>query len=133
MTTYTKYQSATSSTFHQTLGHPGEKRLRETIQMRYYHPRLRRAIDKYRCEHCQRHKLSGRGYGLLPEREMRIAPWEEVAVDLIGPWIIKVNGRLVEFNALACIDTATNLVELVRIDEKTSQHVTEKFKQTWLA
>ena len=64
---------------------------------------------------------------------MRIAPWEEVAVDLIRPWNIKVNGRLVEFNALTCIDTATNLVELVRIDEKTSQHVTEKFKQTWLA
>ena len=70
---------------------------------------------------------------MLPEREMRIAPWEEVAVDLIGPWQVKVNGRKVEFNALTCIDTASNLVELIRIDKKTSRHVRSKFEQAWLA
>lgn len=119
--------------FHQVLGHPGEKRLRETLQQRYYHPQLRRIVDRYRCEHCLRHKLSGKGYGLLPEREMRIAPWTEVAVDLIGPWEVKVNGRIVVFNALTSIDTASNLVELTRIDNKTSEHVTRKFEQSWLA
>jgi hypothetical protein len=46
------------------------------------------------------HELSGSGYGLLPEREVQIAPWEEVVIDLIGPWRVKVNGRKVEFNAL---------------------------------
>ena len=119
--------------FHQVLNHPGEKRLRETMQQRYYHPQLRRTIDKYRCEHCQKHKLSGKGYGLLPEREMRIAPWEEVAIDLIGPWTINVNGKVCEFNALTCIDTASNLVELVRIENKTAEHIRAKFEQTWLA
>ena len=64
---------------------------------------------------------------------MKIAPLAEVAVDLIGPWKIKVNGRVVEFNALTCIYTASNLVELIRIDEKRSVYVTEKFKQVWLA
>ena len=64
---------------------------------------------------------------------MRITPWEEVAVDLIGPWNIKVNGKVVEFNALTIIDTATNLVELARIDNKTAEHVHDKFQQTWLA
>jgi len=119
--------------FHQVLGHPGQKRLRETLSQRYYHPQMRSVIDNYHCEYCQRHKLSGKGYGLLPEREMRIAPWEEVAVDLIGPWNIKVNGKVVEFNALTIIDTATNLVELVRIDNKSSEHIRDKFMQTWLA
>ena len=119
--------------FHLVMGHPGQKRLRETINQRYHHPKLRYHIDRFKCEHCQRHKLSGRGYGLLPEREMRIAPWEEVAVDLIGPWQVKVNGRKVEFNALTCIDTASNLVELIRIDNKTSRHVRSKFEQAWLA
>ena len=71
--------------FHQVLGHPGGECLRKTLQQRYYHPQLQRIVDRYRCKHCQRHKLSGKGYGLLPEREMRIAPWTEVAVDLIGP------------------------------------------------
>ena len=124
---------ATVKWFHQVMGHPGEKRLRETLQQRYYHSKLRYTIDKFKCEHCQRHKLSGKGYGLLPEREMRIAPWEEVAIDLIGPWTVKVNNRKVEFNALTCIDTASNLVELIRIDNKTSRHIRDKFIQSWLA
>ena len=55
--------------FHQVLGHPVEKRLRETLQQRYYHPQSRHTVDRYKCEHCQRHKLSGKGYGLLPGKE----------------------------------------------------------------
>ena len=118
--------------FHQVLGHPGQTRLRETLQQRYYHSRLRGHIDKFHCKHCQKYKLSGKGYGLLPEREVRIAPWEEVAIDLIGPWKVQVNGKPCEFSALTCIDTATNLVELVRIDTKTAEHIRHKFAQTWL-
>jgi len=119
--------------FHQVLGHPGKKRLRETLQQRYYHPQLCQTIDKYKCEHCQKHKLSGRGYGLLPERKMHVVSWTLEAVDLIGPWKVKVSGRVVEFNALTCIDTASNLVEAIRIDKKMSPHVTCKFEQAWLA
>ena len=77
--------------------------------------------------------MSGKGYGLLPEREMQIAPWEEVTIDLIGPWTVKVNNQKVEFNALACIDTASNLVELIRIGNKTSRHIRDKLIQSWLA
>jgi transposase InsO family protein len=84
------------------------------------------------CSDCQRHKLAGRGYGLLPEREVCVAPWEEVAIDLIGPWKVKVGNKLCKFNALTCIDTASNLVELVRIDNKTAAHTRDKFSQTWL-
>ena len=118
--------------FHQVLGHPGQTRLRETLMQRYYHPQLRRQIDQFQCEHCQRYKLAGRGYGLLPERQVRVAPWEEVAIDLIGPWNVNVNGKPCEFSALTCIDTASNLVELVRIDNKTAEHIRDKFAQTWL-
>jgi hypothetical protein len=106
--------------------------LHETLQQHYHHSKLQYTIDKFKCEHCQRHKLSGKGYGLLPEREMRIAPWE-VAINLIGPWTIKVNNRKVEFNALMCIDTASNLVELISIDNETSLHIRDKFVQSWLA
>ena len=119
--------------FHIVLGHPGEKRLRETLTQRYWHPRLRHKIDHFKCGDCQKHKLDGRGYGLLPEREVKVAPWEEVAIDLIGPWEIKVNGRMVEFNALTCIDTATNLVEMIRIDNKSAAHIRDKFAQSWLS
>ncbi len=71
--------------FHKVMGHPGEKRLQETINQHYYHPRLRLHISKLKCKDCQKHKLAGRGFDLLPKPEMRIAPWEEVAIDLIVP------------------------------------------------
>ena len=54
-----------------------------------------------------------KGYGLLPELDIIITPWNEVAIDLIGPWKIKFNGRVCIFNALTCIDTATNLFEMI--------------------
>jgi hypothetical protein len=62
------------------------------LNQRYYHPNLRYHIVKLKCKDFQKHKLAGCGYGLLPKREVRIAPWEEVAINLIGPWKVKVNG-----------------------------------------
>jgi hypothetical protein len=53
--------------FYQVMGHPGEKRLRETLNQRYYHPRLRYHIDKLKCKDCQKYKLAGHSYGLLPK------------------------------------------------------------------
>ena len=63
---------------------------------------------------------------------MHVAPWEEGTIDLNGPWEVKVNGRKVEFNALTCIDTASNLVELIRVDNKTAKRIRDKFTQCWL-
>jgi hypothetical protein len=97
-----------------------------------YHHRLHYNIDKLKCKDCQKHKLAGHGYGLLPKQEVRIAPWEEVAINLIGPWNVKVNGQQVEFNALTCIDMALNLVELIPVDNKTAKHIRDKFTQSWL-
>jgi hypothetical protein len=94
--------------FHQVMGHPGEKRLQDTLNQLYYCPWLHFHIDKLWCKDCQENKLAGLGYGLLPKQEVRIAPWEEVAIDLIEPWKVKVNGQQVEFNALTCIDMASN-------------------------
>ncbi len=76
--------------FHQVMGHHGEKRLQERLHQRYYHPKLRYHIDKLKCKDCQKHKLTDCGYGLLPKREVLIAPREEVAINLIGPWKVKV-------------------------------------------
>ena len=119
--------------FHLVTGHPGSKRLWLTLKSKYYHPQLRSTVEKHVCPVCQKHKLDGKGYGLLPHREVRSVPFEEVAVDLIGPWKIQVRGKPYEFNALTCIDTVTTLTELVRIDCKKSQHVSMKFRQCWLA
>ena len=60
--------------FHQVLGHPGRDHLRYTLETCYHHYLLRPTIDAYTCKVCQRNKISGKGYGLLPEREMQTAP-----------------------------------------------------------
>ena len=88
-------------------GHPGSKRLMMHIGSCYYHSNLRGLIDRFHCEHCQQNKISGKGYGLLPEREIRSMPFNECAVDLIGPWIVQVRGKPYEFFALTAIDTVT--------------------------
>jgi hypothetical protein len=56
--------------YHQVTGHPGSKRLYEQIRQRYHNCDLRRYIDNFNCDYCQRNKLDGKGYGLLPEREV---------------------------------------------------------------
>jgi hypothetical protein len=117
--------------FHQVMGHPGEKRLKNTLNQHYHHPRLRYHIDKLMCKDCQKYKLAGCGYSLPPKQEVRIAPWEEVAINLIGPWKVKVNDQQVEFNALTCIDMASNLVKLIRVDNKAAKHIHDKFTQSW--
>jgi len=60
-------------------------------------------------------------------RGLKAQPFEEVAVDLICPWKVQVCGKPYVFNALTATDTVTNLVEIVRIDKKTPQHITSRF------
>ena len=90
-------------------------------------------MDRFKCDACQRYKLDGRGAGQLAPRVVRAAPWEQVDVDLIGPWTVPVRtGSSYEFMALTCIDRVTGLSELIRIDDKTAQHVAAKFDECWL-
>ncbi len=63
---------------------------------------------------------------------MRLIPFEECAMDLIGPWTVQVRGNPYKFEALTVIDTLTNLVKLIRIDDKRSKTVARKFTQCLL-
>jgi hypothetical protein len=47
----------------------------------YYHPKLWYHIDKLKFKDCQKYKLAGHGYGILPKQEVQIAPWEEAAIN----------------------------------------------------
>ena len=118
--------------YHETLGHCGINRLYESIRQHFHVPGLRQKCEAYKCTVCQKNKLLGPGYGMLPPREAPLAPWSEVMIDLIGPWKIQINNEDVYFNALTCIDPVTNLVEIIRIENKTAQHVSRKFEECWL-
>ena len=59
--------------------------------------------------------MHGRAMGHLPARDVRAAPWEQVDVDLIGPWKVTTGtGKVYEFLALTSIDRVTGLPELIR-------------------
>jgi hypothetical protein len=101
----------------------------------FYNSKLRSAVEAAltKCSPCQEYKNVQRGHGETAPREAGLLPWSEVAVDLIGPWTLEVANQEVTFNALTIIDLVTNLVELVRLDNKTAAHVATKFINTWLA
>ncbi len=53
-------------------------------------------------------------------------------MDLIGPWIFQVCGRPYEFETLTVIDIVTNLVEQMRVDDKTSDTISWRYAQCLL-
>lgn len=119
--------------YHQVLGHCGINRLYDGIRAHFFYPRLKDHCQHFTCASCQRNKAIGQGYGELPPRNAELLPWNEVAVGLIGPWRIQVGNRIIEFDALTCIDPVTNLVELIRVNNKTAYHVAEQFENVWLS
>lgn len=56
-----------------------------------------------------------------------------VSVDLIRPWTTAVNGQELEVKTKTIVDTVTNLLEIVRIDNKKSSNIMQLFTNTWLA
>jgi transposase InsO family protein len=121
--------------YHQSLNHSGMTNLFASISLHHYHRNLKERIETLigTCEVCLRHKPLTRGYGHLPGRNAPLVPWDEVAVDLIGPWKIQIQNQEYLFHALTCIDPVTNLTELIRIDSKQSLHVTQLFANCWLS
>ena len=120
--------------YHLALGHCGINRLYDTISQRFHNSLIKETCETLvnSCDTCQRYK-STRGYGHTAPREAGVAPWHEVAVDLIGPWELTIGDQTVSFMALTIIDTTTNLTELVRLQNKTSAHVALQFENTWLS
>lgn len=122
--------------YHIVMGHGGATRLYNALNQFLFSPKLKARVEGFvaTCDACQRNKNQGMRYGHLPPRNDVSIPWEEIAVDLIGPWSIDISliGTL-KLRALTAIDTATGLAELTRIDNRSSAHVAFKFEQMWLA
>lgn len=70
--------------FHTMMVHPGESHLHAILQECYHHHKLRHTTDRFKCDPCQWHKL--------PEHKLRNIPLIDVTINLVGPWIVKVNG-----------------------------------------
>ena len=122
--------------YHHILGHCGQERLYRSISTHLYAPNIQDKIAKYvqSCDSCQRNKNPGVGVGHLAQRNEIGLPWEEVAVDSIGPWKVPIQGfgDLI-VNAISMIDTCTNIMELKRQETKTTAEAALLFENEWLS
>jgi transposase InsO family protein len=122
--------------YHIVLGHCGITRLETTLLNHLWFPNMRDRITRHvnECEHCKRYKFIGQGQGHVPPRNDVSIPWEEVAVDTIGPWKIPLPGNTqLIVHALTMIDTATTLSETVRVENGQSEHAAMLFTNNWLS
>ena len=78
-------------------------------------------------EQCHLYKNQGIGYGHLPPRETNLVPWNDIYIDLIDPWKVVINGKILEFKTLTSIDPVTNIAERIRIESNQKQN-----QQTYL-
>ncbi len=124
-----------TSWYHHLLGHAGVNRLYSSMSRHFTVPKLKEYCTQFvsQCAACQKYKLPGPGKGELPPKNLTTLPWDEVAVDLIGPWSFKAGNVTYEFFALTMIDPFTTLSEIVRIDNKDSRYIAYKFENEWLS
>ena len=62
--------------------------------------------------------------------------YDEMNVDLIGPWYVSTSGRSgksYEFYALTAINRATGFPDGIMIKRKTSENVARKYDEVWLS
>ena len=121
--------------YHRVLNHPGASRMYRTMGMHFYFPNMKSIVEDFckTCDVCQRIKGPFPKLGQLPMKQPETNPWEEVQVDLIGPWIFKFGKWEVSVNAITAIDPFIGICEIARLKNKTCAHVATKFYQMWLA
>ena len=73
-------------------------------------------------------------YGHVPPKQIKhLSPWEEVSVDMIGPWKIEINKFEYQFRALTCVDSIIGLSEVIPLDNAISLAVAQAFEDNWLS
>ncbi len=74
-----------------------------------------RSITKS-CKTCQLNKKRSLKYGHLPSKIVICNPWEDLCVNLIGPYTLKgKDGSSIDFMALTMIDPASSWLEVVEL------------------
>ena len=93
-------------------------------------------IQQYvqRCEFCQRYNKQNIKYGQVPSKQVKhLEHWDEVHIDLIGPWKVSINQFEYEFRALTYVDSMIGLPEVIPTDNATSTTVAQAFEDNWLS
>ena len=132
----TTLQYPTIRWMHSLLGHAGITRLYSTLKTHFWFPKMNQMITDYvkKCPLCQKYNKQTQKYGFIPPKQVEhLHPWDEVCVDMIGPWKIIINQFEYYFRALTCIDSVISLPEVIPVDRATSRTVAEAFEDHWLS
>ena len=121
--------------YHEMLLHPGESRTEETIRQHMTWPNLRHDVQSHvkKCRSCQIHKTRHQKYGKLPPKVAEAQPWEQLCVDLIGPYLIRRKDKPpLRLMAVTMIDPATGWFEIRETKTKTSDVIANHVEIAWL-
>ena len=87
-----------------------------------------------KCPYCQKYKTVYQQFGHLPPKNIQyLSPWDEVHVDMTGPWKVTINKFEYQFRAVTCIYAIINLPGVIPADNAKSQTVTNAFEDHWLS
>jgi len=121
--------------YHRILHHPGSTKLHSAISKHFYFRSMRDTINRFvkSCDICQRVKGPFPRLGHLPVKQAEVNPWDEVQIDLVGPWTFQIPPKWsVSVLVLTSIDPFSGLCDACRLENKTSSHVANKFYSLWL-
>ena len=106
-------------------------RLYATLKQHFFHPKLASKIccQIECCDVCQFMMRRSHQYVDLAPRDAHTTPWQTVAVDCIGPWVIELcGGKEIKRLALTTINVSTSLLEIDYLSTKTSAEYAHSFK-----
>jgi len=128
--------------YHLNLMHPGQDRLEYTIAQHYTWIGLRTTCIAVcqACELCKVAKKKTKKYGKLPPKpNPEIIPWHTLCVDTIGPYSFgpktvkgEPNPNYCTLQCLTMLDPATGFFEIVEIDEKKADYISNILEMHWL-
>jgi hypothetical protein len=125
------------------LAHPSKTQTIKTIEQHFHWQTLSHDIQQFvqTFQTSQHYKGQHKNYRHLPTKvQCDIEPWNEVHVDLIGPWMIPQSPskspklfakpdvmQPLQVLALTMMDLSTNLLKLIVVPDKESHTMAHAF------
>ena len=116
---------------HKTTGHMGTDRTLHNVRMRFYWPGYKADVVRWcdRCLTCESHKAVGSKFRAPLVQDLKGAPMETVACDIMGPLTQTSNGNVY---ILVVMDYFTKWVEAYALPNHTALVVADKLVNEWV-
>lgn len=121
--------------YHNNLTHPGITWMHKKMEAMIIWNGLKKDVIDFvkHCKTCQKWKRSTKKEGQLQPSKEVLLPWQQVNVDMIGPYQQDQTENLSTFYALTMIDLITKWFEVAPILKKKADTVAKSLNEYWLA